>query len=198
MNKRYYLTLLVLFPFMLSSQISTNSKIRSFQLGLNTGFGYNRWEGLLYPGSAEIENGVSIVNSLDFLYRMNRLKIGIGLGLDQYFFSPFGRKNTTFFPKAYIQTEYFIWDGRFLNGPNFQFGFMMYYLDSGPNHADWANAHTFFASFGWTFQHDYNQNWSMFFKPVFEYKWPKIITDEGERIYSLYVQIGARYRFEKN
>ena len=87
MNKRYYLTLLVLFPFMLSSQISVNSKIRSFQLGLNTGFGYNRWEGLLYPGSAETENGVSIVNSLDFLYRMNRFKIGIGLGLDQYFFS---------------------------------------------------------------------------------------------------------------
>jgi len=45
MKKGYYLTLLVLFPLIISAQISPNSKVRSFQMGLSTGLGFNYWVG---------------------------------------------------------------------------------------------------------------------------------------------------------
>jgi len=196
MVKKCLFILLLISPFILTAQKDSQSKIRSFQLGLNTGIGYNQWEGNFSEGDLEEYSGVSLVNSIDFLYRINRFKLGVGLGLDQYFLDPYDGNNTTFFPKINIQTEYLLSDGKFKNGPNVQFGVMFYNIDNGPEN-EWKNAHTSFVALGWTFQYEYTQDWSVFLKPTFEYKWPRVLT-EDERIYSMYLAVGLRYRISKS
>jgi hypothetical protein len=168
--------------------MTCSSKITCFQIGLNTGVGYNKWELSSPSGNTGETTGISIVNNLDFLYRINRVKIGAGLGFDYYFFNAYVDNNTTFFPKIYVQTEYLSYNGFFVNGPGLQFGYAWYNLQPS------RKVSTFWIGVGWTLQRNIDRHWSLILKPGFEYKWPRELMDEGEKIYSGYFQIGVRFR----
>jgi len=189
MKSVLYLILLVCIPVLSFSQITCSSRVTCFQIGLNTGIGYNKWE-ISSPSNnlGGEPSGYSIVNNLDFLYRINRVKIGAGLGFDYYSFNAYVDNNTTFFPKIYVQTEYLAYDGIFVHGPGLQFGYARY------NIQDSRKVYTFYFGVGWTLQRNIDRNWSLILKPGFEYKWPRELQDNGERIYSGYLQIGIRLR----
>jgi hypothetical protein len=189
--KKVLLVLFVLFVPLLVFPQSYGSRInKSLQIGINSGFGYNRWD--IPEAYIDVEgksSGPSIVNNLDIIYCANRWRFGVGMGMDVFFFNAYFDNNTTFFPKWYGLAEYMVFDGIFNNGPAFQFGYAHY-----RNTETQEKKGTLYVNLGWTCEYVMDKWWSIYFKPAFEYKWPRSLVDSGENIYSFNLLVGVRYR----